>query len=119
MKTKHLGAHLVPVLGLKPETSYVPSKHIFTEQYPQLCDLPIQLGVILKCVPQVSSSLIPSMSFSISLYLERSETIGNSGQGEWGWGKKSGKMGTLFMNQAYWGWAMMEGLCLMCIVYNV
>lgn len=28
------------------------------------------------------------MSFSISLSLERSETIGNSGQGEWGVGKE-------------------------------
>lgn len=64
----HKGAHnenktprcpLVPVLGLKPETSYAPSKHILTEQYPQLCALPIQFGVILKCVPQVSSSLVP------------------------------------------------------------
>lgn len=116
MKTKQLGAHLVPVLGLKPETLYVPSKHILTEQYPQPCNLPIQRGV-----SQVSKQLLcsPLCPFSVSLSLERSKTIGSSGQGEWGWENKSGKMGTLLMKQACWGWAMMEGLCLMCIVYNV
>ena len=49
--------------GAKRETSYVPSKHILTEQYPQLCALPIQLGV-----SQVSKQLLCSLCPFLFLY---------------------------------------------------